>query len=165
MDPSCYQHPLRFPLNVSGPFYTTGQLSGHHVDPNTPKRWRGNCLWCGAPEAEAPTLFAPFDETYTETYFIRQPDTPEEIDQAVSAAKVCCTYAVRYGGQDTEIIRKLDNSPEYCDFVLMANGELRCVVDETGQLLPFAKQLIRQNRISLRQTFARLLQKLWPFRT
>jgi hypothetical protein len=165
MDPSCFRHPLRFPLNVSGPFYTTGQLTSHHVDPNTPRRWCGNCLWCGAPEAEAPTLFAPFDESYKDTYFIRQPQTPEEIDQAVSAARVCCTYAVRYSGQDPEIIRKLDNSPEYCDFVLMENGALRCVVDEVGQLLPFAKQLIRKNRISLRQAFSRLLQKLWPFRT
>lgn len=165
MDPSCFQHPLRFPLNVNGPFYTTGQLTGHHVDPNTPRRWCGNCLWCGAPEAEAPTLFAPFDETYKDTYFIRQPTTPEEIDQAVSAARVCCTFAVRYGGRDPEILRKLDNSPEYCDFVLMENGELCCTVDDTGELLPFAKQLIRQNRAGLRQALGRLLQSLWPFRT
>ena len=161
MDPSCFQHPLRFPLNVNGPFYTTGQLSGHHVDPNTPRRWCGNCLWCGAPEAEAPTLFAPFDETYTETYFIRQPETPEEVDQAVSAAKVCCTYAVRYGGQDVEIIRKLDNNPAYCDFILIPNGQLKCTVDAAGELLPFARSAVRSKLLNLVTALKSFGRKLW----
>src|SRR5688572_29965821 len=92
---------VRFSKNAPGPFYTTG-----------------GCAACGAPEAEAPELLAPLDDENFETYFIRQPETPAEIEQACRALEVCCLVTLRYGGQDPSIIRRLGNRSEYCDHLL-----------------------------------------------
>ncbi len=92
----------RCPLNVEGPFYT-----------------RGDCLFCGAPEAEAPDLLAPLNaENYT-TYFLRQPRTPEEVARACQAMQVCCVHDLRYGGTDEAIIKRLGNTAAYTDFVVI----------------------------------------------
>ena len=40
-------------------------------------------------------------------YFKKQPETPQEIDQAVDAINGSCCGAVRYAGSDPEIIQKL----------------------------------------------------------
>jgi hypothetical protein len=91
----------RFEKNAPGPFYTTGE-----------------CLACGAPEVEAPGLLAPLEgETY-DTYFVRQPSTADEVEQACRAMEVCCTTALRYGGHDPAIILRLGNDPQYCDHPL-----------------------------------------------
>ena len=93
-------HP-RFPKNAHGPFYTTGE-----------------CLSCDMPEKECPSCLAPLDESNSDTYFIRQPETPEEIQAACSAAHVCCVSSIRYAGHDPGIIRLLGNRAEYCDHPL-----------------------------------------------
>lgn len=90
----------RFRKNVPGPFYTTG-----------------DCLACDAPEHEAPDLLAPLVNNY-DTYFVRQPSTPDEIERACRALEVCCVAALRYGGSDPNIIRRLGNEPDYCDRLL-----------------------------------------------
>jgi len=92
---------VRFPKNVSGPFYTTGA-----------------CLACGAPEHEAPELLAPLTDDNYDTYFTRQPLSAEETEKACRAIEICCVAALRYGGEDPAIIRRLGNRPEYCDNVL-----------------------------------------------
>ena len=91
MDDEYFKNPHRLPLNVSGPWYTTGQRSSSPASGDSELEWVGDCLWCGTPEYEAPTLLAPFDETYTETHFVRQPLISREVEQAIQAAKVCCT--------------------------------------------------------------------------
>lgn len=98
MDPST-RH--RFRKNVPGPFYTTG-----------------DCLACDAPEHEAPDLLAPLTGDNYDTYFVRQPTTPEEVERACRALEVCCVAALRYGGTDPNIIRRLGNEPDYCDRLL-----------------------------------------------
>lgn len=101
VDAMFHEHPRRCPLNVSGAFYTLG-----------------TCLACEAPEAEAPDLLAPLrDGNYT-TYFVRQPVTAEEIERACNAIRVCCVTDLRYGGTDSEIIKKLGNDPMACDYLL-----------------------------------------------
>jgi hypothetical protein len=62
------------------------------------------CLQCGAPEAEAPDLIV---MDFDGCYFKKQPETPEELEQAISAVAVSCISAVRYGGSDQKIIRRL----------------------------------------------------------
>jgi hypothetical protein len=99
-------HP-RFPKNVSGPFYTTGA-----------------CLACGAPETEAHDLLAPLTDDNYDTYFVRQPSTAEQVERACRAAEVCCLSALRYGGHDPPILRRLGNRPEYCDHP-MPGGPVR----------------------------------------
>ena len=93
--------PRRFEKNVPGPFYTTG-----------------DCLACAAPEEEAPDLLAPLEDDNYDTYFVRQPKSPAEVERACRALEVCCVAALRYGGTDPKIIRRLGNDPDYCDHLL-----------------------------------------------
>jgi hypothetical protein len=96
-----HTHPRRCPANVPGPFYTLG-----------------TCLFCEAPEDEAPDLLAPLTGGNLTTHFVKQPETPEEVRRACRAAEVCCLCDLRYGGQDVTIINRLGNDPLYCDYVL-----------------------------------------------
>lgn len=91
----------RFEKNAPWPFYATG-----------------GCTACGTPESEAPDLLAPLTEENWDTYFVRQPATPEEIERACCAVEVCCLNALRYGGTDPTVIRRLGNRPDYCDHPL-----------------------------------------------
>ena len=94
-------HPERGKKNVEGAFYTI----------------ENGCLACALPEAEAPTLLSD-DEEACDTFFVRQPETPEEVEAACNAIEVCCTEALRYGGKDRKIIARLGNDPAYCDYNL-----------------------------------------------
>jgi hypothetical protein len=90
----------RDPRNARGPFYAVEKL----------------CLACGLPEDEAPDLLADLDETGGDTYFVKQPTTPEEVERACSALDVCCVKALRYAGDDPAIIQRLQKwSAECCD--------------------------------------------------
>lgn len=100
------QRPKRCPLNAPGPFYTMGE-----------------CLACEAPETEAPDLLAPLTEGNYTTYFVKQPITPEEIERACSAIKVCCVMDLRYGGTDRVIIERLGNDEMASDYVIR-DGQL-----------------------------------------
>ena len=88
----------RHPLNVAGDFYVE----------------KDACILCGAPEVEADGLMGNSDEG---CYFIRQPQTAEEIEHAINAVAVSCISAVRYGGTDQLIIKKLHDlgSGTECD--------------------------------------------------
>jgi hypothetical protein len=94
--------PRRFPLNAPGDFYVA----------------KGMCMACSAPEHEAPDLMAhctDIDGLY-HCYFRRQPQTPEELDRAIQAVEVGCCGAVRYGGQNPEIVKRLQKwAAEACD--------------------------------------------------
>jgi hypothetical protein len=102
-----FVHPDRLPRNVEGPFYTTGTRGKDGT-------WCGDCLACELPEGEAPDLLAPLRDGNLDTYFVKQPETPEEIERACSALRVCCTDALRYGGKDPRIIQRLPAS--LCDY-------------------------------------------------
>ena len=104
-------HPDRVLKNVDGPFYGTG-----------------DCLACGLPEAKAADLLAPLDDDNQDTYFVRQPETPDQVEAACEAIKVCCVSALRYGGTDVNMIRRLGNDPEYCDYLIGEDGTVtrRC---------------------------------------
>jgi hypothetical protein len=101
-----HQHPGRCPLNVPGPFYTTGQ-----------------CLACESPEFEAPDLLAPLNDENITTYFVKQPETAEEIERACRAIEVCCVNDLRYGGTDRAILDRLGDDEETCD-VVVRDGRL-----------------------------------------
>jgi hypothetical protein len=91
----------RLAKNAPGAFYTTG-----------------DCLACGLPEREAPELLAKLEGGNVDTYFVRQPETAQEIERACRALKSCCVPALRYGGTDSAIIKRLGNDPRYCDHTL-----------------------------------------------
>jgi hypothetical protein len=159
MDIEYFQHPLRLPKNVPGPFYTTGHQCSKIDEPNAPLVWYGDCLACEAPEAEAPDLLSPLTNDDFDTYFVRQPATPEEIARACWAARVCCVSALRYGGKDIGIIQQLENNPEYCDYLVADDGELRQTVGDDGGFLPFAKAIVDARAAE----FRRRQKKWWQF--
>lgn len=105
--PEYYQHPERDPRGVAGPFYT-----------------RGQCLACAAPQELAPSLLSDLAANDLDTFFVRQPETAEEIDQACCGIQICCVSDLRYGGQDAAIISRLGNTPEYSDFLIDASGRV-----------------------------------------
>lgn len=101
----------RHPRNSQGPFYVVN----------------GECITCGAPETEAQELMSHDDRGHC--YFVRQPESPEEVEQAIRATWASCCGAVRYGGKNAEIIRKLAvlRSYDSCDEKLfpVPSGEIR----------------------------------------
>lgn len=105
----------RFDKNAPGDFYTTG-----------------DCAACGAPEDAAPNLLAPLDDDNYYTYFVRQPQTSDEVERACRAVEVCCLSALRYGGTDPAVIRRLGNRAEFCDRVL-PGGPVRMPWEKDAQ--------------------------------
>jgi ferredoxin len=82
------------PKNAPGPFYVGNS----------------ECMACGYPHVLAPDLMA--WETDSEgrpshCYFKKQPETPEELEQAIKAIDGCCCGALRYSGSDPEIIKRV----------------------------------------------------------
>ncbi len=92
----------RHPLNAEGDFYVE----------------KDSCTLCGAPEVMAKGLMAHSNEG---CYFIKQPISDEEIELAVSSIAVSCVRAVRYGGNDQKIIKRLYDlgCESECDFLLI----------------------------------------------
>jgi len=56
------------------------------------------------------------DAPFEECYFRRQPQTPDEVVQAMNAICVSEVCALRYGGRDPEIIRQV--GPGQSDYSL-----------------------------------------------
>src|SRR5947209_7281112 len=83
--------PQRVAENVPGDFYVEGGL----------------CLHCCIVHEYAPGLMNDLNEPYEECYFRRQPQTPGEVEQAIAAIEVSEIGALRYGGNDPEIISRL----------------------------------------------------------
>jgi ferredoxin len=79
----------RTPLNAEGGFYVEKDV----------------CIRCMAPHHEAPELLGMDEETGC--YFRRQPQTSEEIEHAVEAVRVSCVEALRYSGDDPEVLKRL----------------------------------------------------------
>jgi len=81
----------------------------------------------------------------------KQAIAPDEINHACNALRVCCVAALRYGGANQDIIAKLGNSPELCDYVIDANDQLKLTVGNDGELLPFAKSIIEKLHCEIRK--------------
>jgi len=65
------------------------------------------CVICGVPAAVAPDLIRHHGTACGSCYFIKQPTTPAEIDQAVAAVQESCVCAVRYRGSDPAILCRI----------------------------------------------------------
>jgi hypothetical protein len=83
-----------YPKNAPGPFYVQSEC----------------CIACSAPEQEAPDLMDhgewPDGEEGYHCYFKRQPETPDEVERAISACVVSCVRAVRYAGNNPKILKR-----------------------------------------------------------
>jgi hypothetical protein len=81
-------------MNAPGPFYVVNQ----------------DCMTCAYPHVLAPDLMAwemNSEGRETHCYFRKQPETSQEMEQAVSAVKGSCCGALRYSGADAEIIKRI----------------------------------------------------------
>ena len=79
------------------------------------------------------------------------------------AARVCCVSAVRYGGQDREIIAKLGNDPAVCDYVVTETGTLQCTVSDEGKLFPFAQAIVDLRELEFEREWKKRNKKWWQF--
>ena len=72
------------------------------------------CIACGAPHAVAPDLIGWATNTeYEHCIWKKQPQTPEELEQAFSAFDASEVGCYRYAGDDPKIISRI--GPDYCD--------------------------------------------------
>jgi hypothetical protein len=81
-------------MNAPGPFYVVNQ----------------DCMTCGYPHVLAPDLMAwemNSEGREAHCYFAKQPETSQEIEQAVNAVNGSCCGALRYAGSDREILKHL----------------------------------------------------------
>lgn len=115
----------------------------------------GAAIACGAEHRKPKhTLLAPLDDSNLDTYFVRQPESLEEIEQAINAMKLCCVDALRYGGREKQIISKLNNDPDWCDYVTTDSGSLlRTLIDE-GHLTKYAFEKANEYHRNLTLKFA-----------
>jgi hypothetical protein len=90
------------PRNAAGPFYIRS----------------GECMACGAPEGQAPTMMSHDERGHC--FFVRQPSTENEIDEAILGLWVSCCGAVRYRGQNGKILTRFAEQglAEQCDYRL-----------------------------------------------
>src|SRR5882762_8474006 len=77
------------PENAEGPFYVRN----------------GECMACGAPEMQAPTMMS--HDGNGHCFFVRQPSTLEETGDAILGVWSSCCGAVRYGGRNTKTLIRL----------------------------------------------------------
>jgi len=75
------------------------------------------CTLCQAPEDLAPNLIM---SDNTSCYFYKQPETEEEVDQALEAMSISCCSGLNYNGRDPMIIKKAKENK---------NIEITCIVN------------------------------------
>ncbi len=80
----------RHPLNAEGPFYIVC----------------GPCMSCLMTERDAPDVIG-FDADEPHCYIARQPETDDEFTQVLDAFAVAYCQGLRYGGEDTRILKRM----------------------------------------------------------
>jgi hypothetical protein len=71
------------------------------------------CTSCGVPQAIAPDLVGWTNENQTQCYWLKQPQTADELDRAIKIFHTQELGCHRYGGKDPAILRRLP--AEDCD--------------------------------------------------
>ena len=66
----------------------------------------GDCMSCGAPQAVAPDLIGR-SAANDHCIWKKQPETPEELEQAFAAFHAACCDPYRYAGSDPEIMGRI----------------------------------------------------------
>jgi len=84
------------------------------VDKNGFYTAKGECIICNCPPEIAPSLMSFYEDpdgqhTNSTCFFKRQPTNPDEVELAIEAMYSSCVEAIRYGGSDLNIIKKLIN--------------------------------------------------------
>jgi hypothetical protein len=72
------------------------------------------CISCGVPQAAAPDLVGWTDDTSSQCYWKKQPETPEELEYAFDVFDGQELGCHRYAGRDPEIQLRIGSGS--CDF-------------------------------------------------
>ena len=71
------------------------------------------CTSCGAPHEVARDLIGWSNAEMEHCVWKKQPETPEELQQAFAAFDACCLGCYRYSGKDPAIMNRI--GLDYCD--------------------------------------------------
>jgi hypothetical protein len=72
------------------------------------------CISCGAPHAVAPDLIGwAADSEHEHCIWKKQPETPQEMEQAFDAFAASCVSCYRYAGPDRAVMERIGF--DYCD--------------------------------------------------
>jgi len=75
----------------------------------------GCCTSCGVPQLIAPELVGSTEDKVPSCYWVRQPESPEEVDRAIKIIQTQELGCHRYEGNDPAILERLPR--EHCDFL------------------------------------------------
>ena len=73
----------------------------------------GECMSCGAPHVAAPDLIGWNNAEADHCVWKKQPETPEELEQAFAAFRASCISCYRYAGNAPQIMARI--GLDYCD--------------------------------------------------
>lgn len=99
------------PSNSQGDFCTRGEYVIDSVSSEILTAWHSSCLDCGGPQRVAPELVSKLGDPEG-TYFIRQPETKDEVYAACVAIRSCCNDSLVYRGTNRLITQMLKDEAE-----------------------------------------------------
>lgn len=98
------------------------RLSGHRINQSIVESALGDfyvqdtcCLSCGVPQAIAADLVGWTNENHSQCYWIKQPETQDELERAIKIIHAQELGCHRYAGNDPAIVRRLP--AEECDYL------------------------------------------------
>ena len=125
---------------------------------------KDECVSCGAPHVVAPDLIGWGTGTeYLHCIWKKQPETPEELQQAFAAFDASDLGCYRYAGSDPAIMNRIGSN--YCDQGLISLDQIekRPPNDETSQELHVSLTASKQTLIG--SVLKRVSQAFSPFRS
>lgn len=95
----------------------------------------GMCISCGVPHAVAPDLMGWTDDKMSHCIWKKQPETSEELDQAIAVLEAQELGCHRYAGGEPAILKRI--SAEYCDHLLPPQRKSPREMQSGGALIHF----------------------------
>ena len=113
------------------------------------------CTACGVPHVVAPDLMAWADDNRNHCIWKRQPQTPQELDQAVAVLESQELGCHRYAGDDPAILKRIP--AEYCDTLLPQRRNGTLSGDLSGATIDF--KFLDEGDSFLRKLWSRIFGK------
>jgi hypothetical protein len=111
------------------------------------------CITCGAPHVVAPDLIGWVDGDTSHCIWKKQPETAEDLEQAIAVFAVAEVGCHRYAGDDPDIIKRI--GWDYCDAPLPSTHPPRIWDNDTiatpaFRLLQANRPLVERIRAAIR---------------
>ncbi|HZV87601.1 MAG TPA: hypothetical protein VFF95_08650 [Candidatus Binatus sp.] len=111
------------------------------------------CISCGVPHVVAPNLMGWTGDKMSHCVWKKQPETPEELHQAIAVLEVQELGCHRYAGDDPAILKRI--SAAYCDHLLPPQRKPRPVIQSGG--VPIHFRLLDERDSFLARVWKRLV--------